>query len=156
MFLNATDYFSDSEYLLGDSAYSASMYIVQSFKKIAGQSTLPQEKEFFNTQIGSIRVKLEHCIGVLKNRFPILKCISTTIKGRNSVKRVMDLFECATILHNLLLDYQDDIPDAWMEKLAEGHYWTNDDNGGADLDANGNEDFDRRESVYRAIIEDLL
>jgi len=70
------------------------------------------------------------------------------------VKRVMDLFECATILHNLLLDYQDDIPDAWMKKLAEGHYWTNDDNGGADLDANGNEDFDRRESVYRAIIED--
>ena len=155
VFLNAPDYFSDGEYLLGDSAYSASMYIVQSFKKIAGQCTLPVEKEFFNTQIGKIRVKSEHCIGILKNRFPILKRISTTIKGRNSVKRVMDLFECATILHNLLLDYEDDIPDTWMVRLAEGHYWTNDDNGGADLDANGDEDFDRRENVYKAIIEDL-
>jgi len=133
-------FFSDGEYLLGDLAYSAS---------------LTREKEFVNTQLGSICVKSEHYIGVLKNRFPILKCISTTIKGRNSVKRIMDLFKCATILHNLLLNYEDDIPDAWMEKLTEGHYWTNDDNGGSDLDADEDGDLDRRENVYRAIIEDL-
>ena len=42
-----------------------------------------------------------------------------------------------------------------MVKLAEGHYWTNDDNGGADLDVNGDEDFDCRENMYKAIIEDL-
>ena len=67
--------------------------------------------EFFNSQVGSIRVKSEHCIGILNNCFPILKRMSTTIKGRNSVKRVMDLFECGTILHNLLLYYEDDMPD---------------------------------------------
>ena len=137
VFINATDYSSDSEYLLGDSAYLAS---------------LTREKEFVNTQLGSICVKSEHYIGVLKNCFPILKCISTTIKGRNSVTRIMDLFKCATIIHSLLLDYEDDIPDVWMEKLAEGHYWANDDNGGSNLDADENEDFDCRKNVYRAII----
>ena len=32
----------------------------------------------------------------------------------------MGLFECTTILHNLLMDCEDDIPDAWIVKLAEG------------------------------------
>ena len=62
VFLNATDYFSDGEYLLGDSAYSASTYIFQSFKKIAGECTLSHERKFFKTQIGSIHVKSEQCI----------------------------------------------------------------------------------------------
>ena len=76
------------------------------------------EKEIFNTQLGSICVKSENCIGVLKNCFSILKCISTTIKERTSVKRGMDLFKCATILHNLLLENEDDILDAWMVKFG--------------------------------------
>jgi len=79
LFLEADDYFSEGEYLLGDSAYSACRYIVQNFKKVSGQSYLPPRKEFFNTKLGSIRVKSEHCIGILKNRFPILKCVSMDV-----------------------------------------------------------------------------
>ena len=130
--LDAPDFFSDGEYLLGDSAYSACRYIVQSFKKVAGADKLDHDEEFFNAKLGLICVKSEHCIGILKNRFPILKRISTTIKGRNSVKRVMDLVECGTILHNLLLDFEDNMPKEWMEELEEGHYWTNDNEGGCD------------------------
>ena len=66
----------------------------------------------------------------------------------------MDLFECGTILHNLLPDYEDDMPEDWMSDLEEGHYWTNDYSGGGDTDANGNENYDRREQIFIALIED--
>ena len=51
-------YFGDGEYLLGDSAYSACVYIVQSFKKVSG-SNLSVYQEFFNTKLGRLRVKSE-------------------------------------------------------------------------------------------------
>ena len=156
VFLKGSEFFAESEYLLGDSAYSACKYIVQTFKKLAGSSTLTPEKEFFNTKLGGIRVKSEHCIGILKNRFPVLKRISTTIKGRTSIRRVMDLFACASILHNILLDVNDPNPEDWIKmlELEEKHKWTNDYNGGREVNITGNDDFDRREDVFNSIIED--
>merc|ERR1712183_54925 len=111
MFLEANDYFLEGEYLLCHSAYSACRYIVQSFKKVSGQSHLPPRKEFFNTKLGSIRIKSEHCI----------------------IKRILDLIECATILHNLLLDIGDVFPDEWLEELDNGHYWTDNYEGSHDV-----------------------
>ena len=81
----------------------------------------------------------------IEELFPILKRTSITINDRNSVKRVMDLFEWGTILHNLLLDYEDDMPDNLKVDLEEGHYWINEYTGGGDTDANGSENFDCRE-----------
>lgn len=71
------------------------------------------------------------------------------------MKRVMDLFECGAILHNILLDYDDDLPAEWMVELEEGHYWTNDFTGEGDTHENGNENYDRREQVFTSLIEDL-
>ena len=73
LFYNRERYFSQKEYLLGDSAYSASPIMVQSFKKQAAVADLPPNHEFFNTCLAQVRIASEHCIGILKGRFQCLK-----------------------------------------------------------------------------------
>ena len=61
---------------------------MQSFKKVTGQSILVSTKEFFNTQIGRLRVKSEHCIGILKNRFPAVRRNNIRVRGKRDIKRL--------------------------------------------------------------------
>ena len=80
LYMNKSKYFSINEYLLGDSAYSASQIMVQAFKKGKGEIDLPPRKEKFNTILAEVRIKSEHCIGILKARFPCLKRLNVWIK----------------------------------------------------------------------------
>jgi len=152
-------YFRDGEYLLGDSAYSASVIMVASFKKIAGETSLSKDQSFFNTEIGRIRVVSEHCIGILKNRFPCLKCLNIQIgDGKESMKEAMGLFESLCILHNILIEFNDEIPETWYEDLDSDHYWTEEDCPVVTNCFNNNvvENADRRESVFRAFMENYF
>ena len=154
VFNNAKEYFSITlgEYLLGDCAYSACRFIVQSFKKIAGQANLPASKEFFNTQVGKVRVKSEHCIGILKNRFPALRRCNIHIRSQKDIKRLLQIVDCAAILHNILVDVGDKIPAEYYDEIDAVHYWTSEYDGGADVHSNGDPDFDRRDEVFNAIL----
>ena len=154
VFNNAQLFFGDGEYLLADSAYSACLYIVQSFKKVSG-TNLSRHQEFFNTMLGRARVKSEHCIGILKNRFQCLKQMNINVNGRTGVKEIMQLFTACTVMHNLLLDANDNIPQEWYDDIDSNHYWTNDYDGASPgVDNEEALSFDRRESVFAAIIED--
>jgi len=148
-------FFKKHEYLLGDSAFSASAIMVQSFKKACGQASLNLDKEKFNTMVGSIRVKSEHCIGILKNRFPFMKSCNIKVKGKSEVKEIMDIFEACSVLHNLLIDDTDSIPDVWYKNLDKSTDWTAGERSGEDLDDVGgiDDDFDRRKSVFSSIRE---
>jgi len=65
----ATDkYFDQKEYLLGDSAFSASAVMIPAFKK-GHNSNLSEERQYFNTKLAKIQIKSEHRIGLLKARF---------------------------------------------------------------------------------------
>ena len=80
VFYNRVDYFSQNEYLLGDSAYSSSPIMVQPLKKQASVATLPPNHEFFNTHLAKVRISSEHCIGMLKGRFKSMR--------RNNIKLI--------------------------------------------------------------------
>jgi len=56
------------EYLLGDSAFLASAVMIPAFKK-GHNSNLSEEKRFLNTKLAKVRIKSEHCIGLLKAWF---------------------------------------------------------------------------------------
>ena len=113
-------YFSKYEYLLGDSAFSDSSVMVQSFKKARLESQLPRDKELFNTHVAGIRIKSEHCIGILKGRFQILKGMNVWIRdGKKEVKEVVNIFSACCVLHNLLLTYDDTIPQEWYDELTD-------------------------------------
>ena len=60
------DFFSENEYLLGDSAFQASRIMIPAFKKVRG-GLLSGRKERFNTFLAKIRICSEHCIGLFKD-----------------------------------------------------------------------------------------
>lgn len=119
LFINEKDYFGNSMFLLGDSAFTSSGSVVASFKCPRGHQ-LTEEHEKTNTHMGRLRVTSEHTIGILKARFPFLKCIPMTItESKNSVRRILRVIDCCVILHNLLIDTKDDEEaDRWYE---DGH-----------------------------------
>lgn len=103
------------QYLLGDTAYENDWFIVSSYKKPA-HGTMPYDQELFNDAMKRLRVVSEHTIGILKGRFPMLRSIRMKITDpkRDSVTIINRYIEGAVILHNLLLQHNDEIPEDWI------------------------------------------
>ena len=75
------NYFGTKYYLVGDSAFENSASVVSCFKAPRGHS-LGIEEERFNTHIGRFRVTSEHTIGMLKARFPWMRCMPMVITDK--------------------------------------------------------------------------
>jgi hypothetical protein len=106
---NNDAYFSPGEYLLADSAFSESNIIVPCYKSGPGK-VLSAIKNLMNTYIAKPRVKSEHTIGILKNRFCCLKSLNIRIKSLDDMRVASRIFSACVILHNLLLDHNKDLP----------------------------------------------
>ena len=155
MFQNSQNYFNEMEYIIADSAYSPSMFLVPAFKRSTGEAVPDDGKYWFNTQLAKGRIKSEHCNGLLKGRWSILTNMNVTIRKPRDVKKVVKIFECCAILHNLMLDYGNEGDDEWYETAFE-------DVGGYDSeseflshpiarDANGDI---RRNRIYNYLLEE--
>jgi len=59
IYLGTNKYFDQKEYLLGDSAFSASAEMIPAFKK-GHNSNLSEEKRFLNTKLAKVRIKSEN------------------------------------------------------------------------------------------------
>ena len=157
LFKNKAEYFGLNEYLLGDSAYSSSQIMVQALKKTRGQYDLPIRKERFNTLLAEVRIKSEHCIGILKGRFPCLRRINVWIrKGRSQLKHIVDIVTVSIILHNLMIDYEDKIPQEWYNEINKEINWEiYDEEYSSDEEVDHNidndMDIDRRNEVFKHI-----
>ena len=120
LYKKRADYFEPMEYLIGDSAYSDSAIMVQAFKKNRNEGHLPRDKETFNTHLARVRIKSEHCIGMLKARFQCLRGLSVFImNGKKEVKEIVDILSSCAVIHNLCISYDDCIPQEWYEGLAD-------------------------------------
>ena len=132
---------------------AVSAIMVPTFKASPGES-LGEHKEFFNQKAAGICVVSEHCNGILKNRFACLKNINIDAGEKEGMKEIMDLFECCCILHNISLEYDDDVPQEWIDDIDSNHYWTSDDD--ESVIVNGSiELFNRRDAVFNAFINDF-
>jgi DDE superfamily endonuclease len=109
LFKNCETMFSPREYLLGDSAFTASDIMVPPFKSSAGKE-LHGNYAAFNTLLAKPRVKSEHCIGLLKGRFPFLRGIRMLLGNKEHMARIIDHVRGAVILHNFMIGqpYEDD------------------------------------------------
>ena len=106
-------FFSKRQYLLGDSAFKPSSVMIPSFKKPYRAQLSPQ-KEYFNTKLAQVRIRSEHCIGVLKARFQYLKRCRVIIKNKRTMVRLLRYIISACILHNLVIE--DRVPREWLQK----------------------------------------
>jgi DDE superfamily endonuclease len=102
LFKNCATMFSPKEYLLGDSAFTASDIMVPPFKSSAGKE-LSGNYSAFNTLLAKPRVKSEHCIGLLKGRFPFLRGIRMLLGNKAHMARIIDHVRGAVILHNFMI-----------------------------------------------------
>jgi len=68
------DCFADMEHNIGDSAFENSPFMVSWFRKGKGEMLI-ECHEKFNTKLAKVRIRSEHCIGILKGRFPWLRSI---------------------------------------------------------------------------------
>ena len=107
LFKESSNMFSRKEYLLGDSAFTASQVMIPPFKTNAG-SFLPSSRSAFNTLLSKPRVKSEHCIGILKGRFPYLRCIRQKLGKASHMARIINYVRGTVILHNFLLGDSED------------------------------------------------
>jgi len=116
IFKEFNDFFSLTQCLLTDSAFECSRFCIPAFKKPIG-AFLDDELEFFNTRLSKCRIVSEHCIGMLKGRFPFLKSLRFLIKddGREGIRTICTCVEAAVILHNLLIEADDEGLTEWTD-----------------------------------------
>jgi hypothetical protein len=110
---NPSAYFSDREYLLGDSAYTPSPTMVPAYKKFGGQVVLAFGQVFFNDLLSSCHVKIEQTIGIWKGRFPFLRNIRVRIGSKKDMRFVIKLVKASAVLHNLFVE-QHTVPKSWL------------------------------------------
>jgi DDE superfamily endonuclease len=72
-------FFSPREYCIGDSAFENHWFMVSAFKKPQGEA-MSRECEMFNEKLAKLQIITEHCIGILKGRFPWLRSIRLKLK----------------------------------------------------------------------------
>jgi len=115
IYLDTYKYFDQKEYLLGDSAFSASA-VIFAFKK-GHNSNLSEEWRYFNNKLVKIWIKSEHCIGLLKARFQWLWGFRRVIKDKRDLDAILWQAMCAYIFHNLLIDHP--VPPDWLDETLQ-------------------------------------
>ena len=109
------EHFRDTEYIIGDSAYTPMDFMISTYKKPIGAPLQP-DKETFNTLPSKPRVTSEHTIGILKGRFPFLRSIRMRLSGKKSFKKILRYITTCVVLHNFLVERrEDDIEEDWDE-----------------------------------------
>jgi DDE superfamily endonuclease len=97
-------YFEPMQYLVGDSAFENHWFMVSAFKK-PRERAIPRSHEKFNEKLARLRIISEHCIGMLKGRFPWLRSIRMVITDDPvTVSLILDLVEATIVLHNMLIE----------------------------------------------------
>jgi hypothetical protein len=133
LYRNPAAFFADGEYLLADSAFNNTNHTVSTFRLPARGIRLPQDQHDFNQAVSSIRVANEHTIGILKNRFQILKQLPIRITEEvESMERAIDCIEACCVLHNILHDLSQNEDD------MEWYNQVDDNDGHRNVDENNN------------------
>ena len=99
------NYFTPGEFLLADSGYALRTFCMVPYRQPLAQLA---HNLLFNELFSSARVKIEHVNGILKGRWAILKGIPTQVKTRSDFKRVNEHIVACLILHNILLELNDE------------------------------------------------
>lgn len=101
-------YFADGEYILADSAYGCTHYMIPPYKR-PPNGELDSEKKRFNKMHSGTRIAIEHCFGILKCRFGSLRMIRQQIQNKDNMANASEWIKVCVILHNMLIDEPEDM-----------------------------------------------
>jgi len=109
-------YFDPMQYSVGDSAFENSWFMVSAFKKPKDHA-IPASHEKFNEKLARMRIISEHCIGMLKGRFPWLRSIRLLITERKaSLRQILHVLEATIVLHNMLIELGEEDNEDWINE----------------------------------------
>ena len=111
LFQNAEHYFSDHEFLLGDSGYTASLRMLTPYRNPQAQI---EENAEFNLIFSSARVVVEHVMGLLKSRWSFLRGIRTQFRETKDLEDINSQIVAAVVLHNIVMLRKD----LWTEPIS--------------------------------------
>lgn len=112
LFRDPGSHFCPGQFLLADSAYGLSQNCIPAFKSPAAD--LP-ENTAFNYCLARSRVRVEHCIGILKGRWSSLKEMRQQIRNDGDMMILVKWVLSCCVLHNMLAE----ISDEWTELFAD-------------------------------------
>ncbi|POW20312.1 hypothetical protein PSHT_03713 [Puccinia striiformis] len=101
-----TDYFSEGQYLLADSAFLPMENVVPAYRRQRHQP-LTDEQNDFNRHLSGMRVAIENCIGLWKNRFQSLRGLRLRIANKQDMVRATAWIMACAVLHNYLNQGED-------------------------------------------------
>ena len=108
-------YFTPGQYLLGDSAYSPTKYMIPLYKAL---HTLRHSNQKFNRRLSSIRIDIEHAFGMLKSQWKSLTGLRLILTNHHQYEYACIWITVCMVLHNILLN----LNDTWDQE--EG-WWSN-------------------------------
>ncbi|XP_054085161.1 uncharacterized protein LOC128921451 [Zeugodacus cucurbitae] len=123
--IEARKFFGEGEWIAGDSAYKLSSTVITPLRENSRNLTLSQ-RNFFNKTFSQYRNRIEHCFGMLKERFGSLKGLRLQIKNEKCMRKVNKWILCCALLHNFILqqdDYFDYQPDESEEHSIDESLW---------------------------------
>ncbi|KAL6572926.1 hypothetical protein OROHE_002402 [Orobanche hederae] len=109
---NPNKFFRKGEYIIGDSAYGLSKFLIPAFKSPAADMHMNKE---FNYLLAKSRVRNEHNIGILKGRWSCLREHRQQIRSANDVQAIIRVSTACVILHNMLAN----LGDSWEDMFRE-------------------------------------
>lgn len=142
-------YLQGEEFLLADSAYPLTETTIVPFKHSSVR--LSQEKRIFNQKLSGLRVSVEHCIGRLKARFPSLRGLPHRIQGQRDVTICLMWIGSCVVLHNLLMDLDDEIEPRW-EMPEDNESSDEDENIVREERSSGKR---KRDALMQAVLEEV-
>ncbi|KNE90992.1 hypothetical protein PSTG_15558 [Puccinia striiformis f. sp. tritici PST-78] len=145
--LKERELFSPGEYLIADSGFPVQTNVVPAFKR-PPHAAMPRLKKRFNHHLSSIRVRNEHCIGILKGRFQSLRGLRKDLSLAGTMEKITHWISACIVLHNFLLE--DKTPDYY-----EGDVDTADSNSNGARQAGGEHGNELRAQVFAEVIEFL-
>ena len=96
------NYFSDAQWLAGDSAYRLTDTVLTPYRKNSTFRTYKQ-RQTFNKYFSSYRVRIENCFGILKEKFSSLKELRIRIHDTISHQYACSWILTCCVLHNIIL-----------------------------------------------------
>ena len=100
--------------------YEFHPFLVSTYKKPQG-SSISREQEMFNTALSKPSIESEQAIGIWKGRFPWLHSIPMIMKQstqEEDLSHILEVMDTCIILHNVLIEQNEDIPNDWMDDEA--------------------------------------
>ncbi|KDR70601.1 hypothetical protein GALMADRAFT_47600, partial [Galerina marginata CBS 339.88] len=98
--------FHEGEWMWADSAYLCESWCVCPFKKPIGRD-LTADQRSYNYHVLKVRIRSEHCIGLLKGTFQSLKEIRLQVGDNKKHLELILWIRCCIILHNLIIRIED-------------------------------------------------